>query len=80
MVETCRHCPEIVRNVRPSKGVTRTVTPCRMLTNANVENIMGVANRYPLATDRKQKGVNETGTPFAGESNRSTPLQEALKQ
>ena len=37
----------LVRNVRPSKGVTRTVTPCRMLTNANVENIMGVANRYP---------------------------------
>ena len=56
----------LVRNVRPSKGVTRTVTPCRMLTNANVENIMGVANRYPLATDRKQKGVNETGTPLQG--------------
>lgn len=29
MVETCRDCPEIVRNVRPSKGVTRTMTPCR---------------------------------------------------
>lgn len=42
------------------------VTPCRMLTNANVENIMGVANRYPLATDRKQEGGNETGTPLQG--------------
>ena len=36
MVETCRDCPEIVRNVRPSKGVTRTMTPRRMLTNAKV--------------------------------------------
>lgn len=59
MVETCRDCPEIVRNVRPSKGVTRTMTPRRMLTNAKVENIMGVANRYLLATDRKQEGVNQ---------------------
>lgn len=42
------------------------VTPCRMLTNANVENIMGVENRYPLATDRKQEGGNETGTPLQG--------------
>lgn len=42
MVETCRDCPEIVRNVRPSKGVTRTMTPCRMLTNAKVEKHKGV--------------------------------------
>ena len=43
------------------------MTPCRMLTNAKVENIMrGGTDRYPLATDRKQKGVNETVTPCRG--------------
>lgn len=78
MVETCRDCPEIVRNVRPSKGVTRTMTPRRMLTNAKVENIMGVANRYLLATDRKQEGVNETGTPLQGVTNRN-PLTGSPK-
>lgn len=62
----------LVRNVRPSKGVTRTVTPCRMLTNVNVENIMGVTNRYPIATDRKQKGVDETGTSLQGVTKRNS--------
>ena len=56
MVETCRDCPEIVRNVRPSKGVTRTMTPCRMLTNAKVENIMRgsqIAISLPLIGSKK---------------------------
>lgn len=46
----------IVRNVRPSKGVTRTVTPCRMLTNVNVENIMRgsqIAISLPLIGSKK---------------------------
>lgn len=57
MVETCRDCPEIVRNVRPSKGVTRTMTPCRMLTNAKVENIMRgsqIVTPLPLIGSKKE--------------------------
>lgn len=33
IVETCRDC----QKCQTIKGVTRTVTPCGMLTNANVE-------------------------------------------
>lgn len=57
MVEACRDCPGLVRNVRPSKGVTRTVTPCRMLTNVNVENIMrGSQIVIPLPLIGSKKG------------------------
>lgn len=52
------------------------MTPCRMLTNANVENIMGVTNRYPIATDRKQKGVDETGTPLQGSNETERPYRK----
>lgn len=41
-------------------------TPCRMLTNANVENIKGVAKLDTLGTDRKQEGVGETPIPVPG--------------
>lgn len=58
----------IVRNVRPSKGVTRTMTPCRMLTNVNVENIMRGSKRSTPLDVKKCQGSGRRSQNRKGEA------------
>lgn len=57
------------------------MTPCRMLTNVNVENIMrGSQISAPLPLIGSKKGVGETPIPVPGVNETGTPLQGVTKR